>query len=225
MNKRSKPSPDDAGSREQQFEKLMTAMGMSEAANFYSRYALTQDLEHIERQCARWIAASGKQPDVDLVRSYRKAVTRVLKLSEKIGPDFLANEIELASWARNIPDADEQTLHELMADHGDRRQDVVAVLTAHGLDVDHWLNINRDTHKKREVRKRVVEPFLQLMGKYEITTSRKQRPRKRIFDSLFDWLGVEQKSRPSSANIDAIARELEGNASASESNAKRQTKN
>jgi hypothetical protein len=223
MTKRSKPSPNNAGSREQQFEKLMAAMGMSEAANAYSRYALTQDLEHIERQCARWIAASGKQPDVDLVRSYRKAVTRVLKLSEKIGPDFLANEIEMAGWARNIPDADEQTLHALMADHGHRRQDVVAVLTVHGLDVDHWLDINDDTYRKRELRKRVVEPFLQLMAKHGIT-SRKQRPRKRIFDSLFDWLGVEQKSRPSSANIDTIARELEGAASASNSNAKRRTK-
>ena len=106
-----------------------------------------------------------------------------------------------------------------------RRHDVVAVLTAHGLDVDHWLNISGDNYKKRELRKRVVEPFLQLMGKYEITTSRKQRPRKGIFDALFDWLGVEQKSRPSSANINTIARELEGSASSSESNARRRTKN
>jgi hypothetical protein len=100
---------------------------------------------------------------------------------------------------------------------------VVPVLTTHGLDIDHWLKINTDTYKKRDLRKLVVEPFLQLMAEHGITTSRKQRPRKRIFDALFDWLGVEQKSRPTTANIDATAREIE--ASASKSNAKRRTRN
>jgi hypothetical protein len=93
-----RPSRGKAEGREQQFEKLLTATGMSEDP--FARYALTQDLAQIERQYARWIAASGKQPDIDLIRRYRASVTKVLALSQEVGPDFLANEIEKAGWSR-----------------------------------------------------------------------------------------------------------------------------
>ena len=219
MNKRSKPSPDDAGSREQQLDQLLTAM---DANDPFSRYGLEPDLKQIE---ARWLAAQGKKPDRKRVRQYRAAITKALALSNMIGPDFFANEIEMAGWSRLNPDKDDRTLQTLMADHDHERDDVVAVLTAHGLDIDHWLKTSGDVYRKRDVRKLVVEPFLQLMAEREIITSRRQLPRKQLFDALFDWLGVEQKSRPSSANIDSIARELEGNASASESNDRRRTKN
>src|SRR4029453_2037888 len=104
-------------------------------------------------------------------------------------------------------------------------QDVVAVLTTHRLNINHWRTISGDTYRKRDLRKLVVEPFLQLMAKHGITTSSKQRPRKRIFDALFDWLGIERTFRPTSVNINTIARELEGSTNASKSNAKRRTKN
>jgi hypothetical protein len=55
----------------------------------------------------------------------------------------------------------------------------------------------------------VVEPFLQLMTEFKVTASRKQLPRTRIFNGLFDWLGVERKFRPSNAAINAIAKGLE----------------
>ena len=71
-----------------------------------------------------------------------------------------------------------------------------------------------------DVRKLVVEPFLQLMVGRETETSRK-----RLFDALIDWIGIEKKFRPSSASINSIARELDARASASESNARRRTKN
>jgi hypothetical protein len=51
MNKRSKPSPDDTGSREQQLDQLLTAM---DANDPFSRYGLEPDLKQIE---ARWLAA------------------------------------------------------------------------------------------------------------------------------------------------------------------------
>jgi hypothetical protein len=108
-----------------------------------------------------------------------------------------------------------------MSEHGHKRNDLVAELTEHRLDIDHWLKTSGDVYKKRDVRKLVVEPFLQLIAEHGITTSRKQLPRKRIFEALFDWLGVERSFRPSSVNIDAIARKLE--ASVSNSNATQQT--
>jgi hypothetical protein len=205
MNKRSKPSPDDAESREQQLDQLLTAMGASDP---FSRYGLEPDLKQIE---ARWLAAQGKKQDRKRVRQYRAAITKALALSNMIGPDFFANEIEMAGWSRLNPDKDDRTLQTLMADHDHERDEVVAVLTAHGLDIDHWLKTSGDVYRKRAVRKLVVEPFLKLMVGREIETSRKQ-----VFDALFDWIGVEKKLRPSSASINSIARELDARASSLE---------
>jgi hypothetical protein len=188
-----RPPPSKAEGREQQFEKLLAAIGIGESADPLTRYALTQNLKEIELCYARLVAASGKQPDRKLVRRYRAAITKALMLSKSIGCDFLGNEIEKAGWSRHNPDADDRTLQMLMDDHGHERMDVVAVLTGHGLDIDHWIKISGDVYRKRDVRKLVVEPFLQLMAQHEITTSRKQLPRKRMFDALFDWLGIEQK--------------------------------
>ena len=205
MNKRSKPSPDDAGSREQQLDQLLTAM---DANDPFSRYGLEPDLKQIE---ARWLAAQGKKPDRKRVRQYRAAITKALALSNMIGPDFFANEIEMAGWSRLNPDKDDRTLQTLMADHDHERDDVVAALTEHALDIDHWLKTSADVYRKRDVRKLVVEPFLQLMVGRDIETSRR-----RVFDALFDWIGVEKKFRPSSASINSIARELDARASSLE---------
>jgi hypothetical protein len=205
--------PSKPENRERQFEKLLAAMGMGETADPFARYPLMQELEQIERVYARQVVASAKQTDRKLVQRYRAGITNLLEISGDIGPDFFANEIEKAGLSRHNPEADDMTLHRLMEEHGSKRDDLIPVLTARGLDVDHWLKTSVDTYKKRDLRKVVVEPFLQLMAKHEITTSRKQRPRKQIFDALFGWLGVERKFRPSSANIDAIARELEAGGS------------
>jgi hypothetical protein len=167
MNKRSKPSPDDAGSREQQLDQLLTAM---DASDPFSRYGLEPVLEQIE---ARWLAAQGKKQDRKRVRQYRAAITKALALSNMIGPDFFANEIEKAGWSRLNPNTDDRTLHTLMADYGHERDDVVAVLTAHGLDIDHWLKTSGDAYRKRDVRRLVVEPFLQDLAGW--ITERKNR--------------------------------------------------
>jgi hypothetical protein len=198
--------------RERQFDELLAAMGMGETADPFARYALIGELEEIERGYARWVQASAKQPGRKLVRQYRAAITKVLELSNEIGPDFFANEIEKAGWSRHNPEADDMTLHRLLEEHGGKPDDVVAALTARVLDIDHWFKTSGENYKKRDVRKLVVEPFLKLMARHGITTSRKQRPRKQIFDALFGWLGVERKFRPSSANVDTIARELEAGA-------------
>jgi hypothetical protein len=214
-----RPPPSKAEDREQRFEKLLASIGISDAANPFDRYPLTRNLEQIERAYARGVAASGKQPDRKLLRRYRAAITKVLTLSETVGYDFLGNEIEKAGWSRQNPDADDGTLESLMADHP-REHDAVAALTEHVLDIDHWFKTSGDIYRKRDVRKLVVEPFLQLMVGRETEVSRK-----RLFDALFDWIGVEKKFRPSSASINSIARELDARASSSESNAKRRTKN
>jgi len=46
-----------------------------------------------------------------------------------------------------------------------------------------------------------------------------------MVQALFEWIDIEKQFQPSSSAINAIARKLEGSASASKSNAKRRTKN
>lgn len=208
-------SPSKVEHPEKQFEELLAAMGFGEAANPFSRAALIQGLRDIERNYKRQVALSDKQPKRRQVHQYRAAITKLLTLSETIGPDFLANEIEKARFSRQNPDVDEMTLQLLLEEHGRKRDDVIDVLTERALNLDHWLKTSGDSYKKRDVRKLVVELFLRLLAEYKITTSRKQLPRKRIFDALFDWIGIERKFRPTSANINEIARELQANASSS----------
>lgn len=222
-----RPPPSKAAGPEQGLDRLLAAMGIAEDDPFL-QIGLGGELEQIEREYARRVAQLSKQPSRKLVRQYRAAATKHLLLAKKVGPDFLA-EIEEAGWSRQNPNADVGHLHMVMTDwmteHGEKLLDLIAVLTKHELNIDHWLKTTAEAYKKRDVRKLVVEPFLQLMTESKITTSRKQLPRKRMFDALFDWLGIERKFRPSDAAINAIARELEGSGRASKSNAKRRTKN
>lgn len=214
MNQRSKPSPIGAESREEKFERLLKAI---DATGPFDRYGLELALKKIE---TGWAAAQGKKPGRKLVRQYRAAVAKVLAYSNKIGPDFFANDIEKAGWSRLNPDADDRKLRDIMEMHEhEPTTDVDAVLTVRGLDVDRWLRTTLEDYRKRDVRTEIVEPFLELMVGRETEASRKE-----IFEALFDWIGVAEKFRPSSASINAIARELNARASSSESDATQQTK-
>jgi hypothetical protein len=214
MTKRTKPSPSKAESREQQLDQLFVAM---DATDPFSRYGLEPALEQIK---SRWVAAQGKKPRRKLVHQYRAAITKALALSNMIGPDFFANDIEKAGWSRLNPDADDRTLHNLMDMREHEPTNVDAVLTEHELDIDHWLTTSGEEYRKRDVRKEVVEPFLQLMIGRETKSSRKE-----VFEALFDWIGIEKRFRPSDASINAIARELGARASTSESDATQRTEN
>jgi hypothetical protein len=222
-----RPTPSKAEGREQQFERLLAAMGAAEL-NPFLQVTLVDDLRQIEREYERRVMQLNKQPDRKLVRRYRAAVAKLLSLSKKVGPDFLA-EIEEAGWSRHNPGVDIGTLHAAFTEHiaelGHKRLDLIAVLTTLGSDMDHWLKATSETYKKRYVRKLVVEPFLQLIAEHGITTSRKDLPRYGMVEALFEWIGIEDKFWLSIAAISAIARELEGSAGASKSNAKRRTKN
>ncbi|MGY8634618.1 hypothetical protein RAD15_19270 [Bradyrhizobium sp. 14AA] len=200
------PVPSEAERSEQLFDALLSALGMSDP---YERYGVTQDLEYIRHQGARLRTALVKQPDRDAVSRLRASGERMLARSEEVGNDFLTNEIEKIILSQLNPDADEQMLHTWMTDPDYPPKNLIATLTTYLSAIDQWLELNSTEYKRRDMRKLVVEPFLRLMAKHEIITSRKQRPRKKIFDALFDWLEIEPKYRPTSANLDAIAREME----------------
>ncbi|MFK4581089.1 hypothetical protein [Bradyrhizobium ottawaense] len=209
-----RPAQSEEEAREQQLARLLTAMN---AVDHFDRYGLEPALKQIE---ARWAAAQRKKPDRKLVRQYRAAITKVLTLSKKIGPDFFANEIELASWSRFNPDADDGTLLNLIAGHGRKRASVDQVLVERGLDIDHWLKITLDDYRKRDVRTEIVEPFLELMVGREAEANRKE-----VVCALFDWIGVEKRFRPTDASINDIARKVAARSGSSEPDATQQSEN
>jgi len=218
-----RPPPSKVDHRKEQYEELLAAMGVDDAANRFTRFALEQELDRLKHEYARRVAQLSRLPNRKLALRYRAAVTKTLALSKVVGPDFLT-EIEEAGWSRHNPTADASDLHMAIIDNDVKLRDWIAELTGHRLDIDHWLKTTGDAYKKRDVRKLVVEPFLRLIAQHEIMTSRGQLPRSRMFQALFDWLGIAEKFRLSNAAINAIARELEGDANASKSNAKRRTR-
>ncbi|SCB55979.1 hypothetical protein GA0061098_10644 [Bradyrhizobium shewense] len=208
-----RPSPSKAGRRPQQFEKLLEAMGIGDSADnldHFDRYATTRNLEEIERHYSRQLAVVSP-PDRKLVKQYCAAITKVLSLSNKIGPEFFTGEIEKAGWARRNPHADDMTLLMLAEEHGDKRDEVVAVLTERRRDVEHWLKVGSDTYHKRVVTKLAVEPFVRLLIERGTISSSKPLPRSQLVqlvEALFDWLGVEQRLRLTSVTIATTARRL-----------------
>ncbi|WOH60342.1 hypothetical protein [Bradyrhizobium sp. BWC-3-1] len=198
----------NVNNREQQFAKLLAAMGLNEIGP-HGEYALKVALEQIELDYQRSVADPSKLLVPKRVRQLRAAIAKVLELHKAAGSDTLDSEIVLASMQLLNPNADASTLRGLIADYRLERR-LAVELSPYMQDIDHWLTANQEGYKKRQVRTVVVEPFLKLMAAYEITTSRRERPRKQIFDALFDWLGVEQNIRASNANINTIAAELAG---------------
>ncbi|RXG86764.1 hypothetical protein LRP30_21320 [Bradyrhizobium sp. C-145] len=206
-----RPSPSKAGRRQQQLEKLLELMGIGgSAVDHFDRFATTQNLEEIKRHYSLQLAA-GSPPARKRVKQYCAAITKVLSLSNKIGPEFFTGEIEKAGWARRNPHADEMTLHMLMEEHSDKRDNVVAVLTERRLDIDHWLKTTGDNYHKRVVTKLAVEPFVRLLIERGTISSSKPLPRSQLaqlVEALFDWLGVEQRFRLTPVAIATTSRRL-----------------
>jgi hypothetical protein len=98
---------------------------------------------------------------------------------------------------------------------------MTAVLTSFIADIDFVLEEHGSAYRKKGLRKRVIEPFFWLMHGLGIETSRMDLPRKPIFDALWDLLEVEKRHRPTSANIDAIARELKSDGPKAETTQKK----
>ncbi|MBR0792164.1 hypothetical protein JQ631_24025 [Bradyrhizobium manausense] len=209
-----RPAKSEEEVRDEQFARLLSTMN---AADPFDRYGLEPALKQIE---ARWAAAQRKKPDRKLVHQYRAAIAKVLALSKKIGPDFFDNEIEKARWARLNPDADDGKLHDLMDQHGRTGAEVDRALAARGEDIDHWFKITLEDYRKRDVRTEIVEPFLKLMVGREIEADRKE-----LFGTLFDWIGLEKRFRPTDASINNIARKIAARAGSSDQGATQRSEN
>ena len=59
------------------------------------------------------------------------------------------------------------------------------------------------------MRKLAVEPFLLLLEEYGVVPHPKQLPLNRMMHAFLDWVGIEQRRRPTDAGIRTIARDLQ----------------
>lgn len=66
---------------------------------------------------------------------------------------------------------------------------------------------SKDGYRKREVRTLVVEPFLQFLEQYKVVPSR-ELPLNRMMRTVFDWLGIPTRLRPTDAGIRTIFRDF-----------------
>src|SRR3954471_16347059 len=86
----------NVNNREQQFAKLLSAMGLNEIGP-YGEYALKAALEQIELDYQRSVADPSKSLAPKRVRQLRAAIAKVLELHKAAGSNTLDSEIELVS--------------------------------------------------------------------------------------------------------------------------------
>ena len=77
------------------------------------------------------------------------------------------------------------------------------------LDIAYFLDTKRD-YRKRDITMLVIEPFLRFLQRNELIPSRKL-PLNRMLEALFDWLGIEQKLRPTAPGSGRLQRDFKRN--------------
>lgn len=119
---------------------------------------------------------------------------------------FHRRQIYLAGYILENPDADENDLSAAIDDSDD-----FARFDAHmSFDFKQSIELvmkRLDDYKKKEVRKRVVEPFYNLLKETDIVPSRKC-PFNKIMEAVFDEVGVELKDRPKPGVLRSIVYDL-----------------
>jgi hypothetical protein len=181
-------------------------MGKADATGF-ELYPLKMALEEIK---ADWLARR-KLPNVasarKLLRRYRATNAKRRELRKQFAP-AVREAIAMAGWLRANPNADEKHLRGLVEER-DSTMDLDLAEVEEQEDRDIEFVINRaDDYRKRQVRKLAVEPFLLLLEEYGVVPHPKQLPLNRMMHAFLDWVGIEQRRRPTDAGIRTIARDL-----------------
>ena len=198
-------SPDNRSPHDLLLDDLLVALGVGASETFW----FILELEKIE---SAWLA----RREVPNVGQYRKELRRYRAITAKRRelreqfPPFVREATEMAAWLRANPNVEEIELRALLQDP--RYIDPAAIgkiseEEAEDRDIQFLINSTGD-YRKRQVRKLVVEPFLLLLEKYRVVPHPKQLPLSRMMHALFEWLGIDQRLRPTDSGIRTIARDL-----------------
>ena len=196
------------GSRSDELlETLLVAIGKGDCdPKGFERVVLILGLEEIKSAYStrRGQRTSGSYHKV--LRTFRANTAKRLELRRRFRPIY--DDIVVAGYLRENPDADEANLRAAVQDRQDSTEkiDAAEFEAEEDQDIEAYIDSAGD-YRKRQVRKQAVEPFLQFLEKHGVVPSRKL-PRTRMMRALFDWLEIEKKLRPTEAGMRTIARDL-----------------
>lgn len=197
---KSRTSP---GSRSDELlDKLLAAISKGDSDSF-ERHFLVEDLQKIEGAYSERRGQPTSGSHHKLLRKFRANTAKRRELRRQLRP--IHDDIVLAGYLRANPGADEGELRAALQDSTENI-DPAETDAIEDQDIAFLIDSGGD-FRKREVRKQVVEPFLRFLEKRGVVPSRKL-PRTGMMRALFDWLGIEQKLRPTDAGIRTIARDL-----------------
>jgi hypothetical protein len=191
-------------------ERLFVSIGKGHLDPF-QRFGLQLELQQIGAAYAErrgQLTAEQRR----LLRKFRSSTAKRQALRRRLAP--ISEEIVLAGWLREDPDADEDGLRAVLADLEDYPEIVIprTVEAKEDLDIAFLLDRKGD-YRKRKVRKLAIEPFLQFLTKHKIKSSPKKLPLIRMVRALLDWLEISQ-GRPTDTGVRTIVREFKRRRSA-----------
>ena len=182
-------------------EQLLSAIG-KDGCNEFQNFRLQSDLQELRSNyldgCGQLTAEHRR-----LLRQFRASTAKRRKLRRQF--KAIRDEIVIAEWLRQNPEADERELRDVLddlRDTGEAPPDPGKIEDIEDLAIAFLLDSKGD-YRKRTTTKLVVEPFLDFLDRHNITPSRKL-PLNHMFKALFDWLRIEQKHRPTEAGIRTI---------------------
>ena len=140
-----------------------------------------------------------------LLRRFRASTTRRREMRRQLRS--IHDDIVFAGQLRTNPHVNE---HDLRANvhwseddlEGTEVADYAKIEADDDQDIAYFLDSKGD-YRKRGLRSLVIEPFLRLLERHDVTPSRKL-PRTRMTTALFDWLDIEEP-RPTDVGIRTIA--------------------
>ncbi|GAA0008397.1 hypothetical protein BRDID11002_84050 [Bradyrhizobium diazoefficiens] len=199
----------NVNNREQQFAKLLTAMGLNEMGPL-GEYALKAALEQIALDYQRSVADPSKLLVPKRVRQLRAAIAKVLALHKAAGSDTLDNEIELASLQLLTPTPMLVRWRMLIADHRPKTPHGCGVIGLHA-EYRPLARVQSEGLQKAPSAETGGRAFFKADGRVR-DHHESQRAAAQADIRCFVRLarGVEQNIRASNANINTIAAELAG---------------
>jgi len=195
---KSKNLPESRSPGDPLLEELLAAIGKA-GANPFERFSLERELLEIANG---WSARSSAGSHRRLIRKFRANTARRRELRRQLRP--LREAIIMAGYVRQNPGADERRLPAAVEDAD--FTDLAEVEASEDEDLAYLIDSAGD-FRKRQVRKLLVEPFLRTLDEHGVVSSRKL-PRTRMMRAWFDWVGIENRLRPTDTGIRTIARDL-----------------
>ena len=76
------------------------------------------------------------------------------------------------------------------------------------LNIKYLLDSDAANYKKPMLRRLLIEPFLSYLHRAGVVPHSRKLPLSRMMEAMFDWVGIDQKRRPTNTGVRTIARDV-----------------